>query len=198
MLCLGSFYHPIDSSKNFVFLASRPTKLPAKVRVGMKHCCEWRLIEERLWAAYGKVIVIWQSPLRRHVNAERQDGGRITPNRRSCVFRPHCDGVPRPFDYWGEGMGESLRIKILANRLTTKTLFLRTGVSPIFKLACFRRSDSRARKKNSRREKNENKEQLETVRAQRVFFRPRLQVSDFVWKRRYFSPVWPTVHTDSV
>ena len=32
----------------------------------------------------------------------------------------------------GKGMGESLRIKILANRLTTKTLFLRTGVSPIF------------------------------------------------------------------
>ena len=71
-------------------------------------------------------------------------------------------------------MGESLRIKILANRLTTKTLFLRTGVSPIFKLACSRRSDSRAREKNLRREKNENKEQLETVRAQRVFFRPRL------------------------
>ena len=58
-------------------------------------------------------------------------------------------------------MGESLRIKILANRLTTKTLFLRTGVSPIFKLACSRRSDRRAREKNSRREKNENKEQLE-------------------------------------
>ena len=77
-------------------------------------------------------------------------------------------------------MGEPLRIKILANRLTTKTLFLRTGVSPIFKLACSRRSDSRAREKNSRREKNENKEQLETVRAQRVFFRSRLQVSDFV------------------
>lgn len=149
MLCLGSFYHPIDSSKNF--LASRPTKLPAKVRVGMKHCCEWRLIEERLWAAYGKVIVIWQSPLRRHVNAERQDDGRITPNRRSCVFRPHCDGAPRPFDYWGEGMGESLRIKILANRLTTKTLFLRTGVSPIFKLACCRRSDSRARSSDGRK-----------------------------------------------
>ena len=77
-------------------------------------------------------------------------------------------------------MGESLRIKILANRLTTKTLFLRRGVSPMFQLARSRRSDSRAREKNSRREKNENKEQLETVRAQRVFFRPRLQVSVFV------------------
>ena len=69
-------------------------------------------------------------------------------------------------------MGESLRIKILANRLTTKTLFLRTGVSPIFKLACSRRSDSRAREKNSRREKNENKEQLETVRAQECSLGP--------------------------
>ena len=54
-------------------------------------------------------------------------------------------------------MGESPRIKILANRLTAKTLFLRRGVSPIFKLACSRRSDSRARDKNSRREKNEGR-----------------------------------------
>ena len=54
-------------------------------------------------------------------------------------------------------MGESFRIIILANRLTTKTLFLRRGVNPIFKLACSRRSDSRAREKNSRREKKPGK-----------------------------------------